>query len=156
MKYLWCTVTTETYVFFDFSIISPYPKQYVNFYQAYTQAAQSVHDHIAQSGDGPLDRGYWWMQPPNTNVDVFVQDSVGHMTYGILASTLDGLAEASLNYNKANYPMVFQVNDGKWGEVGIGGAGMVIGQGADQVCYYQMDSGGSKPCIDIENRKVIN
>lgn len=75
-----------------------------------------------EGGDGHLDtdgENYYTATPPNTNVKIWVQSQVGKMTYGILHSALTGLALAAL-HNRDDEPMIFQINDAPWGEVGIG------------------------------------
>ena len=82
------------------------------------------------------------------------------MTWGILESALMGLADMSLNYNKGNFPLVFQINDGVHGEVGIGVAGMDEGVSDDQYvnlpCWYEIDGGTKRSCDDVINGKVIH
>lgn len=73
------------------------------------------------------------------------------MTYGILESALQGLSVAARVYNGGGLPMVFRVNDGGWGEVGVGYAGLLDGGGR---CYYQMAAGGTKGCQEVVNGGV--
>ena len=96
------------------------------------------------------------MTPSNTNVYMQVQDSKGKMTWGILESALTGLQLAALNYGPTS-PMVFQINDGEWGEVGIGVIGIEVGDDPNnQTCYYEITPSGSKNCNDVQEKKVIN
>lgn len=99
--------------------------------------------------------GSYNLQPPNTNVYIKVQDSVGKMTWGILGAALSGLANMVQNFDKINAPMVFQINDGEWGEVGVGLVGLSLGNGqGDADCCYEITSAGCKQCIDLYNNKV--
>lgn len=100
--------------------------------------------------------GSYFLRPTDTNVYITVQDSVGKMTWGILGSALSGLANMVQNYDKANAPLVFQINDGEWGEVGLGMVGLLRGDGVgDANCCYELTAeGGCKQCIDLYNHKV--
>ena len=93
------------------------------------------------------------MRPPNTNIEIGVQNAVGTMTYGVLQSALIGLKNAASNYNPTNAPMLFQINDGQWGELGIGYAGYVdeIGQ-----CLYEITPKVSHACNAVTNKWVID
>lgn len=153
LKYLWCTPGTKTYVYFGFgSVTGTRPLPYYNFYEAFVQAEINVANVITDNGtDSQITNnspGYWTMNPSSTNVELWVQSSVGTMTYGILGAALTGLEEAAVNYNKGNYPMIFQINDGQWGEVGIGYAGLLDAYGG---CYYQIAPDNTKGCNDIAN-----
>ncbi len=153
MKYLWCTVGTKTYTYFGFGeLTGSRPLPYYNFTEAYVQAAIEVNKFILANGaDTHLHNnnpGYWTLRPANTNVEIWVQSSVGVMTYGILQSALSGLTVAAANYNKANYPMVFQINDGEWGEVGIGYAGILDSNGQ---CYYRLAADATNACQYVSN-----
>ena len=122
------------------------PPGYRNLYQAFNQAAISVSDTIeANGGDGPLSDG-WTMRPPNTNIEIGVQSAVGTMTYGVLESALTGLKYATSNYNPTNAPMLFQINDGRWGELGIGYAGYVD---VNSNCVYEITPKVSSSCSDV-------
>ena len=157
MKYLWCTPGTETYTFFDFGMVDPYPSGYFNLYHAFNQFGAYAHDQIASMGDGPLTTTYY--STPNTNVKVVVFPSKGKLTYGILSSAMYGLATAAENYDKSNYPMVFQINDGPWGEVAIGAAGLEQDLDGSVKCFYEMKGGDSsqwQQCEQIGNKQVIN
>ena len=93
------------------------------------------------------------MRPPNTNIEIGVYNSVGTVTYGIMGSALSGLAEAASNYDTDNGPMVFQINDGDWGEVGVGYAGYLDSNGQ---CVYQITPELTNGCTDVANKWVIN
>lgn len=87
-----------------------------------------------------------------------MRDNVGKMTYGILEAALTGLLVAVQNYNKGNYPMVFQINDGAWGEVGIGYVGLIpddrVQTWRTDKCVYEISADGLKPCSDVEARRL--
>ncbi|KAL6722013.1 hypothetical protein ACLMJK_001118 [Lecanora helva] len=155
-KYLYCTVGTKTYTFFGLGELNPAAGpdslRYHNVYSAFTQAAATVQFQAQQQGDGPIGDGWKFLQS-DTNVVLEVKDSKGKITYGILHSFLTGMADATLNYNPDNQPMVFQINDGQWGEVGIGYAGYLDNNGQ---CLYEITPQESSPCSDVLNGKVIN
>lgn len=131
------------------------PPGYRNLYQAFNQAAVKVSDIIAANGkDGPS--GFWVSRPPNTNIEIGVTDAKGTkgtMTYGVLQSALSGLAQAAINYNPTNAPMLFQINDGKWGELGIGYAGYID---ANDQCIYEITPNKWRGCTSVTNRWVID
>lgn len=58
---------------------------------------------------------------------------------------------AAQDYDKGNYPMVFQINDGAWGEVGTGYVGL---QTDNTTCAYEITSDGPKMCVDIALNKL--
>ena len=156
-QYLYCSVGTKTYTFFGLGDMTPAagaPQPgYRNVYGAFTQAAATVQQALNERGDGPIGGGWKFIQQ-DTNIELEVQDSVGKITYGILNAFLDGMANAALNYNPTNAPMVFQINDGQWGEVGIGYAGYLDHK--DGQCWYEITPTGSSPCQDVVDKKVIN
>lgn len=109
--------------------MNPYPQGYFNVYEALNQAKVQARNSILANGDTKfnkdgLDVG-WIPNLPNTNVRISVRDNVRKTTYGILESALTGLLQAVQNYDKGNYPMVFEIDDGAWGEVGIGYVGLI-------------------------------
>ena len=58
------------------------------------------------------------MTPPSTNFQVYAQSSKGRLTWGILVAALTGLGQyVNDHYDFGDDPIVFQVNDGQWGEV---------------------------------------
>lgn len=140
LKYLYCTPLTKTYTFFNIAELTPAPGTgtgtpgYRNVWAAFDQAAANITE-LAQH-DGDIPNGAWTTNPPNTNIQIRVQNAKGRLTYGTLGAALTGLATASANYNPQNNPMLFQINDGQWGEVGIGVAG-----------YYNAVG----QCIAVEN-----
>jgi len=155
LKYLWCTPNTLTYTFFNLGDVSAAPNQYYNIYEGLNQAAVNAHTHVSGWGDGGLVLGSYSLRPSNTNVYITVQDSVGKMTWGILGAALSGLANMVQNFDKANAPIVFQINDGEWGEVGVGIVGLLTGDGVgDANCCYEITSAGCSQCIDLYNHKV--
>lgn len=76
------------------------------------------------------------------------------MTYGILGSALTGLAEVASNYIHRETTLVFQINDGKWGETGIGYLGFNLVGGMDG-CVYDIVNGKGFPCSDVQEGWVI-
>ncbi|KAL6714193.1 hypothetical protein ACLMJK_008688 [Lecanora helva] len=133
LKYLYCTPNTKTYTFFNIGEMNPAPGTgtatpgYRDVHGAFNIAAATVN--VQAQNDGPIENGNWTMQADNTNIEIGVKNAKGTVTYGILASTFSGLADAMLNYNTQNNPIIFQINDGNWGEVGIGYAGYKNGVG---------------------------
>lgn len=75
------------------------------------------------------------------------------VTWGILASALGGLANATYNYDHQNTPLLFQINDGKWGELGIGYAGVVDPTTGE--CQYSVVAGQNYPCSAVANHTVV-
>jgi len=150
-------VGTKTYTFFGIGELNVKEgmaqPRYRNLYHAFDQARISVSDTIATNGkDGPID-GLFTMRPSNTNIEIGVQSAVGTMTYGVLQSALSGLAEAATNYNPTNAPMLFQINDGEWGELGYGYAGYIDNLGQ---CVYDITPEITKACSDVTNKWVID
>ncbi len=83
-----------------------------------------------------------------------MQNSVGKMTYGILHSAMNGLAEMASAFIHYQTTIVFQINDGKWGEVGIGYVGFDL-IGSQDGCVYDIVAGRAFPCSDVRNGWVI-
>lgn len=106
---------------------------YFNIYEALNQVRAEANVNIATYGDvhvNDKDSGlnnYFSPQVSNVNAKVFMHDSVGRLTWGIIHSALTGLMTLTQNYNKGNYPMAFKINDGGWGEVGSGYVGIFPG-----------------------------
>ena len=149
---LWCTPGTTTYTFFNMGEIIPPALQYTN----YGGALQSAIDQLKGIPDGHIpDRGYWTVQPPGTNLKISVINSKqGQWTYGILSSVLSGLLQfVDAGYHDGN-PIVFQGNDGQWGEIGIGYVGMVNPN--DGTCIYIRGGGKTGDCADVMAGKVID
>ena len=152
LKYLYCTPGTQTYTFFNFGELNPAPGTgtqipgYRDVYGAFDQAAAAVDSLVAN--DGPIANGNWTLQSPDTNIEIGAISHVGTLTYGILKSALVGLTDVSANYNQDNNPVLFQINDGSWGEVGIGYAGYKndVGQ-----CIYMENSTANYACRDAMN-----
>lgn len=136
------------------------PQGYFSVYEAFSQAATDVHNHILANGDGPIDHKGWYSAPPNTNVELWVQgkhgtmtwvqSKHGTMTWGVLGAALEGLSNAATNYNSANAPMTFQINDGQNGEMGIGYAGLSFPKpdGNGRECVYAQENNVGKLCSD--------
>ena len=155
-RYLWCTPDTQTYTFFDFGEMSPYPAGSYNVSGALSQALALAQNELATNGDGFFNKdglNVGWFPDLHTNVRFFVQDSRGRMTYGILGAVLTGLLVAVENFDQNNLPLVFQVNDGKWEEVGMGYVGLMT-DGTVSTCTYEIDAAGPHPCSDVEARRV--
>lgn len=110
----------------------------------------------------PSEKYYSLDAKDGSNYAVFAQSSVGTLTFGILHSALEGLREfMSIGqsgqgeaYNKGNNPIVFQINDGQWGEVGIGYVGWLGYQGQD--CVVAVQQGKVTRCYGVGKGEVIN
>ncbi|CAF9925789.1 MAG: hypothetical protein HETSPECPRED_005933 [Heterodermia speciosa] len=152
---LWCTPGTKTYVFFNMGEMIPPPYQWRDYKGALHQARDQVKDHLMNNQDGSIpDKGYWSTQPAGTNIKISVINAKGQLTYGILGSALTGLSQfIDVGYNHDRNPIVFQVNDGAWGEVGIGYVGMV--DPTDASCTYSQGGGKRWDCADVIAGKVI-
>lgn len=76
------------------------------------------------------------------------------MTYGILGAALSALSEwMTFGYDWEQKPMVFQINDGNWGELGVGYAGFVNPDTGK--CIYASWGDASWSCDEVEEGKVI-
>ena len=152
---LWCTPGTKTYVFFNLGQMIPRPYQWRDYRGALHQAVAQVKEYLTNNGDGWIpDKGYWSTQPAGTNIKISVINAKGQLTYGILGSALTGLSQfVDVGYDHNGNPIVFQVNDGEWGEVGIGYVGMVNPD--DKTCTYSQSGLKKGDCADVIAGKVI-
>lgn len=86
----------------------------------------------------------------------------GQLTFGILKSALEGLAQfmewgsggVGDGYNKGNAPMVFQISDGQWGEVGMGYVGYTGWPGHG--CVYEVVAGKASDCKTFIKKKIAD
>ena len=151
MSFMWCTPGTKTYTFFGVWFLTPPPLDYMNFAVALNETGQSY----ANQADIYVPDGGFTVTPANTSVQVHMENSNGgKLTWGIVNSALEGLYEFLSVYEsgtKNQNPLVFQVNDGAWGEVGIGYAGFL--RGSDGKCLLQIYKGKETECKDLT--KVI-
>lgn len=60
-----------------------------------------------------------------TNTWLSMHNNRGRLTFGVMGAALTGLTTVAERFNKANYPMTFQIYDGDWGMVGSGFLGLV-------------------------------
>ena len=121
---------------------------------------------LTQYGDGPIRSAYngymtpgfdWYVTPPATNIQVWVASEKGVLTWGILVAALTGLEQFVVdNYDFGENPIVFQVNDGPGGEVGIGYVGYIDPEDPDRRCVYESVQGQVGYCEDVTVGKVIN
>lgn len=140
MDYLWCTPGTNTYTFFSLKYLTPPPLDYINFTLAVSATLASLTDHT----DTFLPEGSYTNNQPGFNVQVYVEDSNKEkVTYGILTSALSGLNQFMASYHN-NQPIIFQVNDGQWGEVGRGYLGFL--RPSDGQCVMQIYKGKDEDC----------
>lgn len=96
------------------------------------------------------------MTPPTTNFQVYAQASKGVLTWSVLVAALTGLGQyVSDYYDYGNNPMVFQINDGQWGEVGIGYVGFINPDDPEEKCVYEIVQGKAAYCEDVTAGKVI-
>ena len=99
----------------------------------------------------------WYTTPPATNFQVYAQSSKGVLTWGVLAAAMTGLGQyVNDTYDFGDYPIVFQINDGQWGEVGIGYVGFIDPDDPDEKCIYEDVQGKAMYCEDVTAGKVIN
>ena len=97
------------------------------------------------------------MTPPLTNFQVYAQSNGGRLTRGVLVAALLGLRQYADDYDYLNkQPIVFQINDGESGEVGIGFVGIIDPNDAKRRCIYEMVQGKAKYCQDVTLGKVIS
>lgn len=168
-SYLWCTPGTNTYTFFNVGEIWPPPiKWFGNLSHALDIAIHDITTWLASNPDGPVWQPgqeqvhYWNTWDKSSDFVVFAEGyKSGTLTFGILHSALTGLLQfmqagqiASSGYNKGNDPLVFQINDGQWGEVGIGYVGFTGWPGMG--CVYQVIDDKPSDCVEILKDKVIH
>lgn len=154
MDYVWCTPKTKTYTFFGVGTVNPQPYQSYDTTGALAQAVNTLISYLKHNLDGPLDGGQWTVSPPTTGIEIYVQNSKGTMTYGVLLSALTGLSQVAETYVREKKTMVFQINDGKWGELGIGYVGFVY-PGAKSNCAYDIVDNIVSYCEDVRKGLVI-
>ncbi len=89
------------------------------------------------------------------NVELYVQNhEKERVTYGVLVSAFTGLYQVVTDYNHKNTPIVIQINDGKWGELGIGYVGLLVGGNVTD-CQYSVVPGEDFPCEQVVNGTVV-
>lgn len=151
---LWCTPGTHTYTFFSLGKVTPPPLTWRDPAGALHQAVAQVQDYLSSNPDGPISDGFWTTQPAGLNIKIGVRSSKGETTYGILGSALTGLSQFhDEGYNFEKKPLVFQVNDGVWGEVGRGYVGII--DPTDGSCIYAQVGRNKGDCSDVITGKVI-
>lgn len=90
-------------------------------------------------------------------MQVYAQSEKGVLTWGILVSAMTGLRQYVDNtYDFGDYPIVYQINDGQWGEVGIGYVGFINPKDPEQKCIVEDVQGEEKYCEDVTAGKVIS
>lgn len=154
MDYVWCTPGTKTYTFFALRFLTPPPIPYYNF----TLAVQAALVSLSNQADMKIPYGAYTNNPAGYNTQIHVENSGGgELTYGILNSALTGLSQFQNTYQNPgpitapnNDPIIFQVNDGQWGEVGRGYIGYSYANG---VCVMQIYQGEEELCSNLD--KVI-
>lgn len=144
MDYVWCTPGTKTYTFFALKYLTPPPIPYFNF----TLGVAAVLASLSNQADISLPYGAYTNDPGNYNTQIHVENSnKGEITYGILNSALSGLNQFQITY-KNNDPIIFQINDGQWGEVGRGYVGFL--RPSDGACVMQIYQGKDEPCANLD------
>ena len=165
-KYLWCVPGTRTYLFLNNGRLEPPPLTYRDVNRAVAQATFQAQSNLTQHSDGPITAQYngymtpdfsWYLTAPGTNIRVHVQPSKGILTWGILVSAMTGLGQyVNEDYDFGDNPIVFQISDGQWGEVGIGYVGFIDQNDPDKRCIYESIQGEVGYCEDVTALKVIN
>ena len=169
MAYLWCTPGTNTYTFFNIGEMTQPPLTGTgNLTQALVTSIGQIETWLASNPDGPVyqpgqEQTHYWYTDENDGSDyvVFAEGrKTGTLTFGILHSALTGLLQfmqagqiAASGYDKGSSPIVFQINDGQWGEVGIGYVGYTNWPG--QGCVYQVVNDKPSDCVDVPKGNVI-
>ena len=132
--------------------MTPPPLDYMDFAAAINMTGSSY----ANQQDIAVPDGGFTVDPAGTNVQVHMENSnKGKLTWGIVNSALIGLWQFLSVYGTGSSnqnPIVFQVNDGQWGEVGIGYAGFL--RESDGKCLIQIFQGKDIECSSLD--KVIN
>ena len=143
---MWCTPGTETYLFFGSYSLTPPPLDYMDFAKAINETGSSY----ANQQDITVPDGGFTVDPAGTNVQVHMENSKGKLTWGIVNSALAGLYQFLSVYaagGQNQSPIVFQVNDGQWGEVGIGYAAFL--RPSDGKCILNIWKGKETACSDL-------
>lgn len=125
-----------------------------------------ANNNLTQHGDGPITGHYtgfmtpsfnWYMTAPATNFQVYAQSFKGVLTWSVLVAAMTGLGQYVNNlHDFHDYPIVFQINDGQWGEVGIGYVGFIDPDDPDEKCVYESVGRKVGYCEDVTAGKVIN
>ncbi len=148
MKFMWCTPGTKTYTFFGQWYLTPPPLDYMDFAKAINETGMSYQNQK----DIWLPDGGFTVDPAGTNVQVHMENShKNKLTWGIVNSALEGLFQFLSVYgvgSQSQNPLVFQVNDGAWGEVGKGYAAFL--RPSDGKCLLQIYQGKEMECSDLK------
>lgn len=143
-------------MFFQLPEMTPPPLDDYSVAQAFNMTQTS----FSNQADQTVPEGSFTVNPAGTNVQVHMENSGknGQLTWGIVESALSGLGAWATEYNNAcnaGYgacnPIVFQVNDGQWGEVGIGYAAYY--EASDDKCVLQIEGGNKAKytyCSDLK------
>lgn len=145
-KYMWCQPGTSTYIFFYYPETSPPPTDWYDINTAFNK----THEYASIQKDLRIVDGGLTVNPTGTFMQIHMENyNDGEFTWGIAGSALLGLTYLTKNYpgncnnvpNGACGPMIFQVNDGDWGEIGIGYAALY--REVTEECILKV-SGGNK------------
>ncbi len=148
---MYCVPGTSTYIYFWTPVLEPPPVPYVGIAQAFRMTS----DSYSNQADVTVPDGSFSVNPAGTNVQVHMENAKeGQLTWGIVRSALFGLGIWNSNYNNncngACGTIVFEVNDGRWGEIAIGYAGYY--DASNEKCVLRIE-GGNKPkytyCSDL-------
>ena len=92
--------------------------------------------------------GVWYSGPNGDSFMVHAASRKGILTYSVLKASLTGLLQyVDAGFDKSRDPILFQINDGSRGQVGIGFVGYV--DPITDECLYGRRDGISSPCSDI-------
>ena len=153
-------------MFFSNGRLIPPPTVYHDVLGALKGGLADVQSTIAAHGDGMIQSrpedanmgvyGEWYIAPPNTNMMVQASNAnMQRLTYGILGAALTGLIQyVEAGYDNSNNPLVFQINDGRWGEVATGSVGYLDPN--THHCMIQSLSGEETDCMDVGRGKIIH
>lgn len=168
MNYLWCTPSTVTYTFFSIGALTPPPlTSFRSVSLALAIAVSELDTYLASHPDGPIHQAHsghddWFTDAAAVSgFEVYAMNSVGKLTFGVLRSALQGLEdfmawgrEAASGYNKGEGPIVFQISDGQWGEVGMGYVGYTGWPGYG--CVYEVVGWKAGECKDFIKKKIAD
>lgn len=145
--YMWCTQDTMTYTFFSqLEFETPPTDQYI-----FRDAVNGTMVQYADQADIWIPDGGFTSNVAAKNIQVHFENSKGgKLTWGIANAALRGINEFYQAYSDQTYnnlPIIFQVNDGAWGTIGIGYVAYL--RPSDGQCILQIKGGKETPCSKL-------